>query len=169
MSTNVSTDTEFTPRTDSLDADSLPLIYKITFVLILYLMFLVMMQAILIFLTYYSENDIGASYFFLGGALLLFLGVMTMMILSMISFHINARIEEGRPYFNDKEGYRHMILTGSFFFFLLILSIIGFSVFTSQAWEVFRLLFVYEALGIALVWIFGYIKKKVIEIPYAYN
>ena len=161
MSTYDSPDTEFITRSDSLEADSLPLKYKITFVLILYLFFLVMGQTIIIYLIIWADNDFPDYYFFLGFGLLFFLGVMTMMILTMISFHINDRIEEGQPYFNDKESYRYMMLTASFFFFLLILSIIGFSVFTFRDWEVFRLIFVFGTLGTVFAWILGYLRKKI--------
>lgn len=145
---------------DSLETEFLPMKFKIILVLILYLMFLVFMQGIWIFLTNFGDNQVEGYYFFLGFALAFFLGVMGMMILSMFGFHINDRIEQGMPYFRDKESYRHMMLTGSFFFFLIILSIIGFSVFSSEDFRYFGLFFGYIAIGTGLAWIIGYFRKR---------
>ena len=149
-----------TTNNDSLDTNLLPKKYKVITVFILYLYFIVMMQAILIYLFSLNENLLSGLHFFLGSLLLFSLGVMTMMILSIFSFHIDERIKNGKPYFNDKDSYRHFMLLASFFLFLITLTIIGFILMSSEQFSIFGKLIGYFVLATPITYAITYFRKK---------
>lgn len=134
--------------------------YQIFVVLILYLAFAVMFEAIWIFIG--SDSNLWSLVdFMLMFLLLLFLGVMAIMILSNFTFHIDLRIKEGKAYFNDKESYRQILLVSSFTGFLLILFYIGYKMIieTEFASSYYKTVGRY-GIFIVFAWVFVYWKKQ---------
>lgn len=128
-----------------------------------YLMFFMMAQAILISLLYFADNNIEFYQFSLGLIMLLLFGIIGIVSDSTLIFHIEDKIKNGEPYFEprkpffgDKNIYRHLMVSISFFLSLIILAVFAFTIITLEDMRIIRWIF----LPLLTMWIYDIITKR---------